>query len=116
MGLEEAEMNQAPVGLENGADRAASSRENPVPSTAPARSFRENRKLFYLSEETSNQGEWELIKNALLWAQNLLGIHDEPASLLRFHRVEINLLQRNPAFKEALGHFLAVAREDAGAL
>ena len=35
MGLEEAAMNQAPVGLENGADRAASSRENPVPSTAP---------------------------------------------------------------------------------
>ena len=30
MGLEEAAMNQAPVGLENGADRAASSRENPV--------------------------------------------------------------------------------------
>ena len=34
MGLEEAAMNQAPVGLENGADRAATSRENPVPSTA----------------------------------------------------------------------------------
>ncbi len=34
MGLEEAVMNQAPVGLENGADRAATSRENPVPSTA----------------------------------------------------------------------------------
>ena len=29
-GLEEAVMNQAPVGLENGADRAATSRENPV--------------------------------------------------------------------------------------
>ena len=35
LGLEEAAMNQAPVGLENGADRAATSRENPVPSTAP---------------------------------------------------------------------------------
>ena len=35
MGLEEAAMNQAPVGLENSADRAATSRENPVPSTAP---------------------------------------------------------------------------------
>ena len=34
MELEEAAMNQAPVGLENGADRAATSRENPVPSTA----------------------------------------------------------------------------------
>ena len=35
MGLEEAAMNQAPVGLENGADRAASSRENPVLFPAP---------------------------------------------------------------------------------
>ena len=35
MGLEEAAMNQAPVGLENGADRAATSRENPVLSTLP---------------------------------------------------------------------------------
>ena len=33
--LEEAAMNQAPVGLENGADRAASSRENPVLFPAP---------------------------------------------------------------------------------
>ena len=36
MGLEEAAMNQAPVGLENGADRAASSRENPVLFPAPS--------------------------------------------------------------------------------
>ena len=35
MGLEEAVMNQAPVGLENGADRAAASRENPVLFPAP---------------------------------------------------------------------------------
>ena len=35
MGLEEAAMNQAPVGLENGADRAASSRENQVLFPAP---------------------------------------------------------------------------------
>ena len=35
MGLEKAAMNQAPVGLENGADRAASSRENPVLFPAP---------------------------------------------------------------------------------
>ena len=34
-GLEEAVMNQAPVGLENGADRAATSRENPVLFSAP---------------------------------------------------------------------------------
>ena len=39
MGLEEAAMNQAPVGLENGADRAASSRENPVLFPAPAKSL-----------------------------------------------------------------------------
>ena len=37
MGLEEAVMNQAPVGLENGADRAATSRENPVLFPAPNR-------------------------------------------------------------------------------
>ena len=53
MGLEEAAMNQAPVGLENGADRAATSRENPVPSTAPAKSFRENRELFCLPNTNS---------------------------------------------------------------
>ena len=35
MGLEEAAMNQAPVGLENGAERAAASRENPVLFPAP---------------------------------------------------------------------------------
>ena len=34
-GLEEAGMNQAPVGLENGADRAVASRENPVLFPAP---------------------------------------------------------------------------------
>ena len=34
-GLEEAAMNQAPVGLESGADRAAASRENPVLFPAP---------------------------------------------------------------------------------
>ena len=35
MGLEEAAMNQASVGLENGADRAAASHENPVLFSAP---------------------------------------------------------------------------------
>ena len=34
MGLEEAVVNQATVWPESGADRTASSRENPVPSTA----------------------------------------------------------------------------------
>ena len=56
MGLEEAAMNQAPVGLENGADRAATSRENPVPSTAPAKSFRENRELFCLPKIINANG------------------------------------------------------------
>ena len=56
MGLEEAAMNQAPVGLENGADRAATSRENPVPSTAPAKSFRENRELFCLPKSLNANG------------------------------------------------------------
>ena len=41
MGLEEAVMNQAPVGLENGADRAASSRENPVLFPAPKKKARQ---------------------------------------------------------------------------
>ena len=35
VGLEEAVVNQATVWPESGADRTASSRENPVPSTAP---------------------------------------------------------------------------------
>ena len=35
MGLEEAAVNQATVWPESGADRTASSRKNPVPSTAP---------------------------------------------------------------------------------
>ena len=35
MGLEEAVVNQATVWPESGADRMASSRENPVPSAAP---------------------------------------------------------------------------------
>ena len=39
MGLEEAGVNQATVWSESGADRTASSRENPVPSTAPWRMF-----------------------------------------------------------------------------
>ena len=43
MGLEEAVMNQAPVGLENGADRAASSRENPVLFPAPKKKARQKR-------------------------------------------------------------------------
>ena len=40
MGLEEAAMNQAPMGLENGADRAATSRENPVLFPAPTKKAR----------------------------------------------------------------------------
>ena len=49
MGLEEAVMNQAPVGLENGADRAATSRENPVPSTAPSRKSRGHKGFWIFS-------------------------------------------------------------------
>ena len=47
MGLEEAAMNQAPVGLENGADRAATSRENPVLFPAPSENFRENGSFYF---------------------------------------------------------------------
>ena len=47
MGLEEAVMNQAPVGLENGADRAATSRENPVLFPAPNENFCENGSFYF---------------------------------------------------------------------
>ena len=60
MGLEEAAMNQAPVGLENGADRAATSRENPVPSTAPAKAFERTEGFFILL--TKNRSAWDLKK------------------------------------------------------
>ena len=48
MGLEEAAMNQAPVGLENGADRAASSRENPVLFPAPRKKLGKSAELLFL--------------------------------------------------------------------
>ena len=47
-GLEEAAMNQAPVGLENGADRAASSRENPVLFPAPRKKLGKSAELLFL--------------------------------------------------------------------
>ena len=53
MGLEEAAMNQAPVGLENGADRAATSRENPVLFPAPKKKARQRcRASFFVNRET----------------------------------------------------------------
>ena len=60
-GLEEAAMNQAPVGLENGADRAASSRENPVLFPAPRKKLGKNAGLLFckpgngLEEDAMNQ-------------------------------------------------------------
>ena len=51
-GFEEAEMNQAPVGPENGAARAAASRENPILSPRPdEKSFREIESFFLLPNE-----------------------------------------------------------------
>ena len=50
-GLEEAAMNQAPVGLENGADRAATSRENPVLFPAPNENFRENGSFCFIPKK-----------------------------------------------------------------
>ena len=50
-GLEEAAMNQAPVGLENGADRAATSRENPVLFPAPKRKLGKSAELLFLQTE-----------------------------------------------------------------
>jgi len=61
MGLEEAAMNQAPVGLENGADRAATSRENPVLFPAPKKSSAKALSFFFckpgngLEEAAMNQ-------------------------------------------------------------
>ena len=53
MGLEEAAMNQAPVGLENGADRAATSRENQVLFPAPKKKARQKRRAsFFVKRET----------------------------------------------------------------
>ena len=48
MGLEEAVMNQAPMGLENGADQAATSRENPVLFPAPEKRLGKNAGLLFL--------------------------------------------------------------------
>ena len=48
IGLEEAVMNQASVGLENGADRAASSRENPVLFPAPRKKLGKSAGLLFL--------------------------------------------------------------------
>ena len=60
MGLEEAVVNQATVWPESGADRTASSRENPVPSTAPAKAFERTEGFFILL--TKNRSTWDLKK------------------------------------------------------
>ena len=60
MGLEEAGVNQATVWPESGADRTASSRENPVPSTAPAKAFERTEGFFILL--TKNRSAWDLKK------------------------------------------------------
>ena len=78
-GLEEAAMNQAPVGLENGADRAASSRENPVLFPAPKKKARQKRRASFfvnsgngLEEAAMNQAPVGLenrIGDMVYWAQ-----------------------------------------------
>ena len=78
-GLEEAAVNQAPVGLENGADRAASSRENPVLFPAPKKKARQKRRASFfvnsgngLEEAAVNQAPVGLenrIGNMVYWAQ-----------------------------------------------
>ena len=81
MGLEEAAMNQAPVGLENGADRAATSRENPVLFPAPKKKARQKRWASFfvnsgngLEEDAMNQtpvGLENRIGNMVYWAHQI---------------------------------------------
>ena len=59
MGLEEAVVNQAPVGPENGADRAAWSRENPILSPRPEKGFREIESLSFITEKHRRETGFE---------------------------------------------------------
>ena len=71
-GLEEAVMNQAPVGLENGADRAATSRENPVLFPAPNENFRENGSFYLLQRNIKAKTGLEeaIVNQATVWPES----------------------------------------------
>ena len=65
-------MNQAPVGLENGADRAATSRENPVLFPAPNESFRENGSFYLLQRNIKAKTGLEeaVVNQATVWPES----------------------------------------------
>ena len=71
-GLEEAVMNQAPVGLENGADRAATSRENPVLFPAPNENFRENGSFYLLQRNIKAKTGLEeaVVNQTTVWPES----------------------------------------------
>ena len=52
-------MNQAPVGPENGADRAAWSRENPILSPRPEKGFREIESLSFIAKKHQRKTGFE---------------------------------------------------------
>ena len=68
MGLEEAVMNDSPVGCQNGADRGASSAENPVPSTAPRRHTLQLQSVFFICRGIAGKSPfptpWKTRQNA----------------------------------------------------
>ena len=65
-------MNQAPVGLENGADRAAASRENPVLFPAPNEHFRENGSFYLLQRNIKAKTGLEeaVVNQATVWPES----------------------------------------------
>ena len=65
-------MNQAPVGLENGADRAATSRENPVLFPAPSENFRENGSFYLLQRNIKAKTGLEeaVVNQAAVWPES----------------------------------------------
>ena len=65
-------MNQAPVGLENGADRAATSRENPVLFPAPNEHFRENGSFYLLQRNIKAKTGLEeaIVNQVTVWPES----------------------------------------------
>ena len=65
-------MNQAPVGLENGADRAATSRKNPVLFPAPNENFRENGSFYLLQRNIKAKTGLEeaVVNQATVWPES----------------------------------------------
>ena len=75
-GLEEAVVNQATVWPESGADRAATSRENPVLFPAPNENFRENGSFYLLQRNIKAKTGLEeaVVNQTTVWPES----GDEP--------------------------------------